>query len=250
MKFLRRVFILCAAAVLAACASSEQALKPHHGPDPFESVNRDIWDFNWDILDKHIVRPLTVTYVEYMPAPARKGLYNAALNLEEPASAVNNLLQGKFGDSATSVGRFVINSTLGVFGLFDVAESISLSRKDEEFGETLGVWGVGTGPFLMIPAMGPNDPRNLTGDVVDGSYFPLADLNGYVTILTTAIKAIELRANLMEQEQLIEQSVDPYAMVKDIYFQQQAFKVSDGKVERTEQEKALDEDIDAYLDDL
>ncbi|MFC7000975.1 MlaA family lipoprotein [Pseudobowmanella zhangzhouensis] len=98
--------------------------------------------------------------------------------------------------------------------------------------------------------MGPNDPRNLTGDIVDGSYFPMADLNIYLSLLSTGIKVLEIRASLMEQEKLVEQSVDPYALVKDIYFQQQEFKVKDGKVEKPAEEKELEDDIDAYLDNL
>ncbi|MFC6439402.1 VacJ family lipoprotein [Bowmanella sp. JS7-9] len=241
--------------LLGGCASrphddAELSNNPGDPRDPIESFNREMWDFNWNVLDKHILRPTTEAYITVMPRFARDGLYNAALNLEEPANAVNNLLQGKVGDSAGSVGRFVINSTIGLLGFFDVAKHMGIERTEEEFGETLGVWGVGTGPYLMVPAMGPNDPRNLTGDIVDGSYFPMADLNIYLSLLSTGIKVLEIRASLMEQEKLVEQSVDPYALVKDIYFQQQEFKVKDGKVEKPAEEKELEDDIDAYLDNL
>jgi len=254
MKTLR-ILVLLPVLLVVGCASNkavEQQQQAYDDPrDPLESVNRSIWDFNWEILDKHILRPTTVAYVEYMPTFARKGLYNAALNLEEPASTVNNLLQGQVGDSATSLGRFLVNSTIGLLGTIDVATAMGLERKDEEFGEVLGVWGAGNGPFLMLPAMGPTDVRNTAGDVVDSSYFALNSLNIYFSVLRAGIVALETRATLMQQEQLLDGAVDQYALVKDIYFQNEAKKVNEGEEEApTEEEQELEDDIDAYLDGL
>lgn len=254
MKTLR-LLLLLPMLVLVGCASNkavDEQQQAYSDPrDPLESVNRSIWDFNWEVLDKHILRPTTVAYVEYMPNFARKGLYNAALNLEEPASTLNNLLQGQVGDSATSLGRFLINSTIGLLGTIDVASSMGLERKDEEFGEVLGVWGVDNGPFLMLPAMGPSDVRNTAGDIVDSSYFALDSLNIYFSVLRAGIVALETRATLMQQEQLLDGAVDPYALVKDIYFQNEAKKVNEGEeVAPTAEEQELEDDIDAYLDDF
>jgi phospholipid-binding lipoprotein MlaA len=240
--------------ILGGCASNknvdEQAAQNSDPRDPLESINRSMWYFNYDILDKHILRPVTVAYVDYMPQFARTGLLNMALNLEEPANTVNNLLQGKLDGTFISLGRFVINSTLGLLGSIDVASELGLQRKDEEFGEVLGKWGAGTGPYLMVPALGPNDIRSGVGDYVDSSYFPLDSLNIYFTILRGGIKALESRATLIQQEQLLNDSPDPYAFVKGAYFQHLEFKVQDGQVEQTEEEVEMDEDIDAYLDDL
>ncbi|WP_166424726.1 VacJ family lipoprotein [Paraglaciecola sp. 20A4] len=239
---------------LGGCASSnkadEQAQQYNDPKDPFESVNRTFWDFNYDILDNYVLRPVTVVYVDYTPQFARTGLYNMALNLEEPSNSVNNLLQGKLDGMLISVGRFLLNSTVGLLGTIDVATELGLVRKEEEFGETLGTWGVGTGPYLMIPALGPNDIRSGVGDIVDTSYSPLDALNFYFAAFRTGIKVLESRAAVMSQEQQLEQSVDPYSFVKNAYFQNLKFKVNDGQVEQTKEEEALDDDIDAFLNDL
>jgi phospholipid-binding lipoprotein MlaA len=229
-----------------------QKASDHTDPrDPLEGFNRAMWDFNYDVLDKYILRPVTVAYVDVMPQPARSGLLNMAENLEEPSNAVNNLLQGKVGGTMVSVGRFVLNSTVGLLGLIDVASEIGLDQQQEEFGEVLGVYGVGTGPYLMIPAMGPNDLRSLAGDVVDSSYFPLQDLNFYVAALRTGIKVVEARAQLIEQEAQLDQSLDPYAFVKNAYFQNLEFKVSDGEAApKPEELKEDEEDFESFLDEL
>jgi phospholipid-binding lipoprotein MlaA len=240
--------------ILGGCASSnsvdEQVQEYSDPKDPFESVNRTFWDFNWDILDAYVLRPVTVVYVDYTPQFARTGLYNIALNLEEPSNSVNNLLQGKVDGMLVSLGRFLLNSTVGILGAIDVASELGLAREEEEFGETLGKWGVGTGPYLMLPALGPNDIRSGVGDIVDTSYTPLDALNIYFSIFRSGIKALESRAALISQEQQLEQSTDAYSFVKNAYFQNLEFKVTDGKVEKTEEEEALDDDIDSYLNSL
>lgn len=220
--------------------------------DPIEGFNRVMWDFNYEILDEYLLRPAAVAYVDYVPSPARTGLLNAALNLEEPSNTVNNLLQGKVGGSLTSLGRFALNSTVGILGLFDVASAIGLKRQEEEFGEVLGKYGVGTGAFLMLPALGPTDIRSAVGDIVDTSYFPLDDLTFYVAAFRAGIKALDARAELIEQEANLEQSLDPYAFVKNAYFQNLEFKVLDGKIpEKNEaQIEEEDENFEDFLDDL
>jgi phospholipid-binding lipoprotein MlaA len=253
------VLALLTMVMLGGCASKQAAqeqagatnTRSYDDPkDPFESVNRSIYDFNFDVLDAYILRPVAVVYADYMPGFARTGLHNMALNLEEPSNTLNNLLQGKVSDSFVSLGRFLVNSTVGLLGAIDVAQEIGMGRKEEEFGEVLGKWGVGTGPYLMIPAMGPNDIRSGVGDVVDTAYFPLEGLNIYFSILRTGIKVLETRANLIQQEGQLNSSADPYTFVKSAYFQNLEYRVNDGVVEQTKEEEALDEDIDAYLDGL
>ncbi|WP_416305740.1 VacJ family lipoprotein [Neptunicella sp. SCSIO 80796] len=217
--------------------------------DPFESYNRDMWSFNWDVLDKNILRPVSLSYAENMPSFARKGLYHFALNLEEPANVINNLLQGKVADSFISLGRFLLNSTFGLLGTLDVATDAGIERRDESFAETLGVWGIGSGPFIMLPALGPSDARDSTGKVVEGVYYPF-DLTLYLSLTTNVIKALEKRASFVDQEQLLRDAVDPYALIKNVYFQDQQFKILDGKIETSQEEQDLNEDIDAYLDNL
>ena len=218
--------------------------------DPLESVNRSLWTFNWEYLDKYLLRPVSIAYVEHVPDFARKGLLNAAENLEEPSNAVNNLLQGKVVGTATSLGRFVLNSTVGLLGTIDVASSLGLEPEQEEFGETLAVWGAGTGYYLMAPGMGPTDVRSATGDIVDTAYFPLADLNIYVSVFRTAIKAMEARGNLVQQEQLLNDSLDSYSLIKDIYFQNLQNKVNDGVVEPSAEELSEDDELEDLLEDF
>ncbi|MEP4890051.1 MAG: VacJ family lipoprotein [Aliiglaciecola sp.] len=251
--------LLIAAFVLGGCASQQavngqvQEVEYNDPRDSVEGFNRAMWDFNYDVLDAYILRPTAVVYVDYVPQPARQGLHNAALNLEEPSNSVNNLLQGKVGGSLASLGRFVLNSTVGILGIFDVAKEIGLERQEEEFGEVLGKYGVGTGTYLMLPAYGPTDLRSLTGDFVDSSYFPLQDLSFYVAAVRTGIKVLEARAQLMEQEGQLDQSLDPYAFVKNAYFQNLEFRVTDGEVPQSDlntDPEEESENFEDFLDDL
>jgi phospholipid-binding lipoprotein MlaA len=248
------IFLAVVLLMLAGCAShqavTDKSQQYQDPKDPLESFNRIIWDFNFEILDEYVLRPTSVAYADYMPQIARTGLLNLAENLEEPSNSVNNLLQGKLDGTFISLGRFVLNSTVGLLGLIDVASEIGLEPKEEEFGEVLGKWGVGTGPYLMIPARGPSDVRSSIGDVVDTSYSPLDGLNFYVGFLRVGIKALESRASLIQQEQQLNSTADPYAFVKSAYFQNLQFKVQDGLIEKSEEEEALEDDIDAFLDDL
>lgn len=254
MKKVSVLFLVTALLILGGCASQPaatgQAQRYADPKDPLESLNRTMWDFNYEILDEYILRPTAVAYSDYMPQVARTGLLNVAENLEEPSNGLNNLLQGKMDGTFISVGRFLLNSTVGLLGLIDVASEIGLEPKEEEFGEVLGKWGVGTGPYLMIPARGPSDVRSSIGDVVDTSYSPIDGLNFYLGFLRVGIKAIESRASVIQQEQQLSSSSDPYAFVKSAYFQNLEFKVKDGKIEKSEEEAALEDDIDAFLDDL
>lgn len=245
---------LLAVLLLAGCASNHAAQQAEeidaNNNDPLEPVNRAMWDFNYDILDQYLLRPAAKGYVAVMPGFARKGLINMATNLEEPGYIVNNLLQGKVDESFVSLGRFLINSTVGLVGAVDVASKIGLERAKESFGEVLGVWDVNTGPYLMVPALGPNDARSLTGDVVDNMYYPLTLLNTNITLFRSAVMALETRANLLSQDKTIAQSLDPYAMVRDAYFQNLEYKVKDGNVEEDEDfDEGFDEDeFDDFLD--
>ncbi|WP_288388343.1 VacJ family lipoprotein [uncultured Alteromonas sp.] len=241
MKFSKWVSVsaLLLASLLGGCASQQVSQQVEQNNtsvqdagdprDPLEPVNRVMWDFNWEVLDAYVLRPITVGYVTVMPQFARTGLLNAAENLQEPANFMNNMFQGKVDDGMDSLARFVLNSTVGLFGTIDVASHIGIVEKEEEFGETMGVWGVNTGPYLMLPALGPNDPRSFTGSVVDGMVYPMAIIDGQFAIARYLVSLLEGRASLIDQEQQLEQSVDDYAFVKNAYFENLAFKVTDGK---------------------
>jgi phospholipid-binding lipoprotein MlaA len=230
--------------------SASPMAEAEENSDPFEAVNRVFWDFNYEILDHFLVKPATIAYITITPQFVRSGLLNASENLSEPASAVNNLLQGKPVESLTSVGRFLLNSTVGIVGLFDVASTMGLEEKEEDFGEVLGVWGVGTGPYLMLPALGPSDFRSFTGSVVDNVYWPTTILDDPYVIASNVIKIMEVRASLLEQEEILNRSLDQYLFVRDAYFQRLAFKVSDGeiKVKTTEELEEEGDDFSNFED--
>lgn len=216
--------------------------------DPWEGFNRAMWDFNQNYLDKYIARPVAVAYRDFIPVPAQTSIYNFANNFEEPSTMVNNALQGNVEESSNAFARFLVNSTAGVFGLFDVAEQIGLAKKEDEFGEVLAVYGVDAGPYLMLPGLGPTTIRNEIGDQVDALYFPLADMSTMQSIGLRLVKGIHVRAQLIEQEGVLNSSLDQYAFVKEAYFQSRLHDIYDGDVPQPVEEE-LDEDFDDDLDD-
>ncbi len=253
-QYAKLLLILSFSVFVTACANNSGEQQVAAGTnqeeyedesDPLEPINREIWDFNWEVLDKYLLRPVAVGYTK-LPEPAQDGVRNFVTNLEEPGYALNNLFQGKVADSGISVGRFVVNSTVGVLGLFDVASHMGMERKEESFDETLAVAGVGNGPYLMVPAMGPTTVRNASGDYVDGLIFPLSILSFPESLIRMGLKAVYTRADLMPQESLINQSADSYEFVKSAYFQNQEFKVHDGNPP-IEEEEEFDEE---FLDEI
>jgi phospholipid-binding lipoprotein MlaA len=235
----------------AATSNAETVVDTSDPRDPLESVNREVWDFNWDVFDAYVLRPVTITYVTVMPQFARTGLVNIADNLQEPANFLNNVFQGKTDDGLDSLARFLINSTVGIVGTFDVATKMGIERKQEQFGETLAVWGVETGPYLMLPFLGPSDPRSFTGDYVDGFAFPMTLIDGTLNLARIGISVLETRAQLLDQEAQLEQAVDDYAFIKNAYFERLEFRVTDGKsAEKAIDEEQLDDfaDFEAMLD--
>ncbi|QTH64596.1 VacJ family lipoprotein [Psychrosphaera ytuae] len=211
--------------------------------DPFESFNRSMWDFNWEVLDKHILRPLAVGYTS-LPQPVQQGTRSFVTNLEEPGYALNSLVQLKFKKAATGVGRFVINSTIGLLGIFDVADAMGLKRHKEDFGQTLAMVGVGNGPFIMLPGYGPTTVRDGVGDFVDSEIFPMYLIEWPWSLVKTGLKAVYSRADMLQQERLIYDSTDPYIFVKEAYFQNQNYQIFDGNPPVKEEFKLDDEFLD------
>ena len=145
---IQSVFSLFVAVIVLLLAGCAQVPPEKDDPrDPLQSMNRPIYDFNMDVLDAYVLRPAAVGYSKVTPQPVRNGLVNATNNLDAPIDATNSLLQGKVSNSGVSVARFLVNSTVGIFGIFDVASEIGLVEEPEDFGQTLGVWGAGDGPY-------------------------------------------------------------------------------------------------------
>jgi len=215
--------------------------------DPFEGFNRVMWDFNYLYLDRYIYRPIAHGYNDYIPMPAKTGVNNFIQNLEEPSSLVNNALQGKWGWAANAGGRFTINTTVGLLGVIDVADMMGLPRKQDEFNEVLGYYGVPNGPYFMAPFAGPYVVRELASDWVDSLYFPLSELTVWQAVVKWGLKSLHARATAIDQERLVDNALDPYTFVKDAYLQHMDYKVYDGDVPQKQDD---DELLDQYMQEL
>lgn len=247
----QKTIIVLLSLAISACSSTPSADEEnsYDSIDPLESINRPFWTFTWDYADKYVLKPTSQAYVDYMPEGLRTGLHNVALNLNEPSAVVNSLLQGKFSEAGKSTGRFLLNSTIGLFGFFDPASDFDWSRNHEEFGEVLGTYGVGNGPYLVVPALGPSSVREEVGDYVDRYYWPLAVIDFWPNLLRQAVLGLEQRAALSDQEQIINDSIDSYEFVKNAYFQNMKYKVYDGNPPIVIDDESEDE-IEGFLDEL
>lgn len=225
MYAVARALVLGCAVALAGCATG-----PDRDPrDPLEDFNRAAYSFN-DLLDRALLEPLAQGYNYITPAPVNKGVTNFFNNLRDIRSAVNNLLQFKIGRAFSDVGRFAVNSTVGILGLMDVASNMNLPRYDEDFGQTLGVWGFGSGPYIVFPFFGPSSGRDGVGLVVDWFTDPIYYIEDDATRLTLrGLDIVDTRADLLSASRVLEQAaLDPYAFVRDAYLQRREDLVYDG----------------------
>jgi len=251
-----KILLLTLIFTLSACSSTSEVKKDtseytntSDPRDPLEVINRPFWTFTWDYVDKYVAKPASEAYTTYTPDFLRTGLYNMALNLNEPASIINNLLQLKLTNAAKSTGRFILNSTVGLFGFYDPASDFDWSGEQEEFGEVLGTYGVSDGPYIIVPGLGPSSLREEAGDYVDGLYWPLAVIDFWPNVVRLSVLALEGRASVRDQEQLLTESEDSYEFVKNAYFQNMNYKLYDGNPPIIINEEEEDE-IDALLDDF
>ncbi|MBR7887913.1 VacJ family lipoprotein [Marinomonas sp. A79] len=198
--------------------------------DPWEGFNRAMFTFN-DAIDGAVLKPVAKGYKAVTPTPVQKGVSNFFSNLGEIGNITNNLLQGKWDQTASSTFRFLINSTAGWFGIFDVASELGLKEYDEDFGQTLGYWGVNSGPYLVLPFFGPSTVRDGTGLVAE--YVAIdetdyLDLNNKEELALLGLDVVQTRARLLNAEGMI--VGDRYSFVRDVYLQSRAFEVYDGNV--------------------
>lgn len=198
--------------------------------DPFQNLNRTTHQFNLK-LDKYIARPAAVVYAALIPDSLEKGFANMFANLDEISNVANDLLQGKFTQAANDSARFVINTTFGIGGLFDVADPMGLPRSEgEDFAQTLAAWGVPSGPFLMLPLIGPSTLRDAPSKFVDSLTNPVSELSEVSDRNSLrALSLLSTRAELLDYDDVV--SGDKYIFIRDIYLQRREYLENDGVVE-------------------
>jgi len=231
------------AAVLCLLPFAAHAADGDKNVDPFEGYNRAMFSFN-DGVDHYFLKPLAQGYDAGVPLPARVAFTNFIANFGDVPNAFNDLLQGKVTAALTDVGRILINSTLGIAGAIDVASEFGLAKHDEDFGQTLGVWGFGTGPYLVLPLLGPSTVRDTIGLPVD--YY--SDVRKYafteipVRNSITGVDVIAKRASLLGADTALEQaSLDKYTFVRNFYLQRRLSQVYDGNPPRPKDDDADDD---------
>ena len=212
--------------LLAGCATSENSARSES--DPWEPLNRGIYQFN-DVPDRFLLKPVARGYKAVLPNVVRRGIGNFFDNLTTPRSAVNNVLQGKPKRGASDLGRFLLNSTIGIGGFIDVASATGLEVYDEDFGQTFAVWGVPDGPYVVIPFLGPSTLRDGIAYPLDWISNPLVHYdNSSVRDKLIVLRLIELRSRLLTAEKLIADSPDPYVTIRESYLQNREYQVYDG----------------------
>lgn len=239
------LIVVAAGSVAGGCASS-----PTPGvespDDPWEPSNRSIYGFN-DTLDRATLKPIAKGYRKITPRFARQGVSNFMLNLGYPSVFINDFLQGKVRQGGADFARFLVNSTIGIAGFFDVATSMGLKENDEDFGQTLAVWGVPAGPYVMVPFFGPATVRDAPALIVD--YF--LDMRNYIGSTGVQDKLlivdiIDLRYRLLSVEDLISDAYDPYLTIRDAWLQRREYLIYDGDppVDDEFEDEFLDEEFD------
>jgi phospholipid-binding lipoprotein MlaA len=222
--------VILACALLGACGTNGKTTPPENrsAADPWEPTNRRIDVFNTNV-DKISLKPIAKGYRKVVPSLARRGISNFYANLMTPYVALNNLLQGKGGAGLSDIGRFVMNSSIGLLGILDVAAKVGLEQHNEDIGQTLAVWGVGDGPYVVIPFFGPNTFRDALALPFDFLGNPLYYYqNASVRDKLLVLQVIDLRTRLLNAERFLDESADPYITLRESYLQNRNYNVYDG----------------------
>lgn len=237
-----RVALLLCVALLGGCASTGK----RHPGDPFEPANRDVWALNQG-LDRAALRPAATIYQENTPTWVQNCVSNFFANLSSPRIIVHSLLQGKPGEAGEETLRFFLNTTLGLGGLFDPAADANLPKHNEDLGQTLGVWGVPPGPFLMVPLLGPSTLRDLPSSIVDRFTEPLFWYSGGDNVRwgSLTLSVLDTRARLLPLDATLAKAYDPYGFVRDAFLQRRLYLVHDGNPP----EQLLDDPLEGFEDD-
>ena len=232
----RTALLLCVA-LTSGCASVPPDQRVEH--DPWEPMNRSVYRFN-DAIDRAVAKPIARGYNKVIPEPVRNGITNFSRNLLAPSSALNNFLQGKPTQGTEELARFLFNSTFGIAGIFDVAARGGLEEQRETFGQTLAVWGVPTGPYVVLPFFGPQTVRGISVLPLEFYADPLNYYdNTSVRDKIYVLRAVNARARFLSFESVLEESQDRYVTVRESFLQNLEFRVYDG-------DPPVDDDEDLY----
>jgi phospholipid-binding lipoprotein MlaA len=250
--------IAAAALFLAGCATTNPGGDRLAQRDPLEGFNRAVWGFNQGV-DKVVLRPVTTVYRAIAPKPVRRGITRVFSNLSEPWSFINNMLQGKPGRAVRNLGRFVVNTTVGVAGLGDPASKIGIKPAPEDLGQTFAAWGMNAGPYLVLPVLGPSTLRDGIGtgaaQFADPYRVCLSDcgvLNNTEQLAVTATQVISTRSDLIDSgaDAFLKTSVDPYAAARSAYLQRRRAAIANEEDGAAGGKSAEDAALDAALSDI
>lgn len=225
----RSAFLLPVALVTLALSGAVSAAADP--ADPWEGFNRGVFRFN-ESVDRYVAKPVAKGYQAVTPKVVDDAVTRVFNNLTSPITIINQLLQGKPREAGRQTARLIFNSTFGIAGILDVANRMGVPRQKEDFGQTLAVWGLNSGPYVVLPLLGPSTVRDTGGRVVDSGADPRTYFNEEARWATTALDIVDTRADLLSAERVIEG--DRYTFIRDYYLQQRAFAIADGKIEKDE----------------
>jgi phospholipid-binding lipoprotein MlaA len=236
-----------AASMLAAFSLSGCITAGPNPDDPYEDFNRQMFAFN-EGVDRAVLEPVAYGYRAVTNEPIREGVGNFTSNLNEPLTAVNHILQGKIPDAGATVGRFVINSTIGIAGIFDPAAAMGIQRTKEDFGQTLGAWGVQPGPYLVLPLLGPSNPRDafgMGGDLaLNPLNYPEFDNDDTIRVGIAALGGVNAREGAIEAFNDVRNQIDPYTTVRRLYDRTRAQDIANAPIQPNETEKVPESELD------
>jgi phospholipid-binding lipoprotein MlaA len=240
---LRPAALFCALlglALAAGCATTGTNAAQHPN-DPWEGLNRGTYKFN-DAVDRATLKPVAKAYKKITPEWFRRGVGNFFSNLQYPATIFNQLLQGKGKLAARDTARLLTNTVLGFGGVLDPASRVGLDKNDEDLGQTLGVWGVPSGPYVVLPFLGPSTIRDAPSSFAEFFVDPLtyADVQWEVLWGARALDIVDLRAQLLSVDPVIDRSYDPYSFVRNSWLQRREYQVRDGDVPEEDLEEGLE----------
>lgn len=227
-----------AAITLAACASSQTDVPSGTIADPYQDFNRSAFAFNQG-LDKYAIEPVAKAYGTVTPSFLRDRVSDFSRNLGEPVTFVNSALQGEGTRASDTVFRFIMNTTVGLLGIWDPAAKVGVPAHNEDFGQTLAVWGVPSGPYLVLPLLGPSNPRDALARVVDQAFQPLTwiefesddNLDTYIAVGSATLSGLNARLALDEQIKTLNSQPEPYVALRRIYTSQRDSAIRNGKVD-------------------